>query len=269
MSEITVLSTSAVMLSLGMLVTWLLVMRTGNGGWTDVCWTFLTGAVSIWSALAPAAGTVRAPLAALLIGFWSLRLGLHLWRRVAARPEDFRYARLRAEWGGRYRSRMFGFLQLQAAFAFPLVVAVHVAALRPGQVGDFADLLGITILLVAIVGEGVADWQLARFAAAGSTHGRLLDHGLWAWSRHPNFFFEWLGWCAWPIIAIGPQLILWPGVLALIAPIAMYFLLVRVTGVPPIEERMLITRGDLFRAYMARVPRFFPAPPWLHAGRRH
>lgn len=263
MTETAVLLTSLAMLSLGMLVAWLIVLRTGNGGWTDVCWTALTGLVAMWAALAPAPGHERAVLAAVLIGAWSVRLGLHLARRVAAGPEDFRYARLRSEWGDAYKSWMLGFLQLQAACAVPLVVAVHVAALRPGPVGDAADWLGIAVLLVAIVGEGMSDWQLDRFKASPDSHGRVFDGGLWAWSRHPNFFFEWLGWCAWPIIAIGPGLDLWPGVLSLIAPVSMYFLLVHVTGVPPIEERMLRSRGEAFRAYAAGVPRFFPRPPWL------
>lgn len=264
MSEFVVVLGSIALLSLGMLAAWLLVLRTANGGWSDVCWAFTTGLAAIWIALAPGTGTGRAFLAALLVGAWSLRLGLHLAHRVAKGQEDFRYARLRYDWGDRYRTRMFWFLQLQAVAAIPLVVAVHVAAQRPGPVGDVADWLGICMLLVGILGEGVADRQLARFIESGGG-GRILDSGLWAWSRHPNFFFEWLSWCAWPIIATGPTLQLWPGMLALMAPAAMYYLLAHVTGVPPIEERMLRSRGDAFRAYMARVPRFFPRPPRLLA----
>ncbi len=263
MFDTTTLIGSIALLSAGMLAAWLLVMRTGNGGWSDVIWTFSVGASGVWAALGPGGAGTRASVAAALVAAWSLRLGLHLVRRVSSHAEDFRYTRLRSDWGPAYRTKMLAFLQLQAAFAVPLVLAVHVAATRPGPFPDAADLIGLVIIAVAVAGEAIADRQLAAFAASGKAHGNVLDSGLWGWSRHPNFFFEWLAWCAWAVIAIGPHLALWPGALALLAPITMYWLLVHVTGIPPIEERMLATRGDAFRAYQRRVPVFFPRPPQL------
>ncbi len=88
--------------------------------------------------------------------------------------------------------------------------------------------------------------------------GAVADTGLWGWSRHPNYFFEWLGWFGYFAIAVTPGY--GPGWLALIGPAMMYWLLVHASGIPPLEKHMLATRGDAFRAYQARVSAFFPWP---------
>ncbi len=105
----------------------------------------------------------------------------------------------------------------------------------------------------------MADRQLSAFAAEPANRGRVCDRGLWAWSRHPNYLFEWLGWFAYPAIAIAPG---HPeGAWALAAPAVMYLVLRHGTGVPPLEAHMLRSRGEAFRAYQARVPAFLPRPP--------
>ena len=112
--------------------------------------------------------------------------------------------------------------------------------------------------MISVVGEGVADTQMQRFRAA--RQGGVCDRGLWGWSRHPNYFFEFLGWCAYPVLAItlhGYSI----GGLALLGPVMMFWLLRYVSGVPPLEAAMLARRGDAFRDYQARVSAFFPAPP--------
>ncbi len=117
------------------------------------------------------------------------------------------------------------------------------------------------MLLIAIVGEGVADRQLARFKAYPANKGRICDLGLWSWSRHPNYFFEWLGWLAYPILAFDPGG-RWPwGWLALSGPAFMFYLLRFASGVPPTEEAMAASRGAAFERYKARVSTFFPRPP--------
>ena len=121
------------------------------------------------------------------------------------------------------------------------------------------DALGVAIFLVAIVGETVSDNQMKGFRANPANRGQVMDRGLWAWSRHPNYFFQWLGWMAYPAMALVPtQPVTW---LSLTAPIVMYGLLRYVSGVPLLEQTMLKSRGDLFRAYQQRVSVFFPFPP--------
>ena len=120
------------------------------------------------------------------------------------------------------------------------------------------DYLGALILLTGIAGEALADAQLKAFRTDPANKGKVCDVGLWAWSRHPNYFFEWFGWLAYPVIAISAGYG-W-GWFALLGPVFMYWILVHVTGIPPLEEQMLRSRGDAYRAYQSRTRKFFPLP---------
>ena len=235
-----------------------------NGGWTDVFWTFGMGLVGALAALAPvqdAAPQARQILVAGLVALWSIRLGLHITRRVLTTPEDARYAQFRSDWAPRFQRRMFVFLQQQGAAGALLLISVIAAAHNPAPGLGPLDLLGGAVMIAAILGEGLADSQLHAFARNPHNKGRVCDVGLWNWSRHPNYFFEWLGWTAYPVILLAhtaPS----PWVLAaLVAPAAMFCILRFVTGVPPLEQHMLASRGEAFEAYQARVSIFFPLPP--------
>jgi steroid 5-alpha reductase family enzyme len=155
---------------------------------------------------------------------------------------------------------MFWFLQIQAAAAVLLAASILLAARNPRPLSLF-DVIALTVLLVAIVGEAVADRQLRRFRANPANRGQVCAVGLWGWSRHPNYFFEWLGWVAYPLLAIDPLGGYPWGWLALSAPVFMYWLLVYVSGVPPLEQQILRSRGQAYRDYQARVNRFIPLPP--------
>jgi steroid 5-alpha reductase family enzyme len=97
------------------------------------------------------------------------------------------------------------------------------------------------------------------FKADPANKGKVADLGLWGWSRHPNYFFEWLGWLAYPVIGLDPaQPFTW---LSLTAPLVMFLLLTRVSGIPPLEAAQIASKGDAYRAYQARVSAFFPFPP--------
>jgi steroid 5-alpha reductase family enzyme len=153
---------------------------------------------------------------------------------------------------------MFAFLMIQAAAAALLTLSMLVAARNPAPALRPADWAGIAILAVAIAGEGVADGQMRRFRDRAQK-GAVCDTGLWGWSRHPNYFFEWLGWCAYPVIAVNIDW--WPGWIALTGPVFMFWLLRYVSGVPPLEDAMLRSRGARFAEYQRRVSAFFPLPP--------
>jgi steroid 5-alpha reductase family enzyme len=191
---------------------------------------------------------------------WSLRLGGHIARRTIGGSDDPRYAWLRKEWGAAFRPRLFLFLQIQAACGFLLAVSVMVAAHNPAARIGVSDAIGIVILIVAVLGEAIADRQLAGFRADLGNRGRVCDIGLWGVSRHPNYFFEWFGWLAYAVIAIGSGDFAW-GWAALAGPVLMYWLLVYASGIPPLEAHMLRSRGAAFRAYQARVNAFWPGPP--------
>jgi steroid 5-alpha reductase family enzyme len=250
---------AALLLSLVMAGAWALQRATGNSGWVDAVWSFGLGVAGLVLALTPGGPTTRQIVVAVLIAAWSIRLGLHIAQRSSTGPEDARYAALRQEWGARFQFRLFIFLQIQAAAAALLGLSMMLAAHNPAPFGRPLDIAGIAVLLVAVAGEGVADEQLRRFRKNPANKGRVCDAGLWGWSRHPNYFFEWLGWVAYPLLAISPD---WSaGWLAVSGPAFMYWLLVYVSGIPLLEQQMLKSRGDAFRSYQAKVSPFFPLPP--------
>jgi steroid 5-alpha reductase family enzyme len=256
----------ALALSALMALAWLVQQRTGNSGWVDTIWTFSLGLVGAGSALWPVADTApnaRQWLVSVLVVAWSLRLGLHIAARTATITDDPRYAAFASEWGVDSPRKMFIFLQNQAFGSIPLVFAIFIAARFPSDLLRPQDILGVLILLIGIAGETLADAQLKRFRVSPANRGRVCDIGLWRWSRHPNYFFEWFGWLAYPVIAISPvDPFDYPwGFATLLAPIFMYWILVHVTGIPPLEEQMLRSRGDRFRDYQMRTSMFFPLPP--------
>ena len=241
-----------------MSLAWTIQRLTGNSGWVDVAWSFGTGIAGVLFALVPLDGGSagwRQLAVAGLVAAWSLRLGGHIALRAAEGIDDPRYAALRVEWGAAYQWRLYVFLMIQALVAFGLAVSMALAARNPAGFGVL-DGLGMAVLGVAVLGEGVADWQLRRFKADPAQRGRVCDVGLWGWSRHPNYFFEWLGWVAYPLFALGGGWV-W-GWAALTGPALMFWTLRYASGVPPLEAHMLRRYGDAFRAYQARVNIFFP-----------
>jgi steroid 5-alpha reductase family enzyme len=254
---------SAFALAVVMTAAWALAILTGKSGWIDTIWSFSVGGFGAVAALAPipyGGPSARQWIVAALAALWSLRLGLHIAQRTLSGGDDPRYAQLRKEWGENYRSRLFWFVQIQVAAALPLVLSIAVAAHEPSPDLKFSDWLGVATLLIAILGESIADWQLKTFASNPANKRRICDVGLWSFSRHPNFFFEWLGWIAYPLIAIKLNNSYPQGWVALAGPVLMYWLLVQVSGIPPLEAHMLRSRGEAFRSYQARVNAFWPGP---------
>jgi steroid 5-alpha reductase family enzyme len=252
----------AVFLSAAMAIAWLVAERTGRSGWIDAIWTFATGlGGSALALLALSPGVWRPFLVAGLAALWSLRLGFHIVRRTARGGDDPRYQQLRVEWGERASARLFWFLQVQAAAGLVLTLSIAAAAHRPEIELDIRDALGVVVFGVAIFGESIADRQLARFGGDPKNRSKICDAGLWGYSRHPNYFFEWLVWVAFAMIAMAPAGHYPWGWFSLAAPALMYVLLVHVSGIPPLEAHMLRSRGDAFRLYQARVNAFLPGPP--------
>jgi steroid 5-alpha reductase family enzyme len=265
MSALNLILWVAVFMAVAMTLAWVVQRVSGNAGWVDVVWTFGTGLAGLAFALVPppeaTAPSARQIAIAALVALWSLRLGLHLAVRVAHGPEDARYNALRTTWGAAFQSRLFWFLEMQALCSLLLGLAILLAARNPAPGLRPLDLAGAAVLAIAIIGEGIADRQLARFKSDPANRGRICDVGLWGWSRHPNYFFEWFGWLAYPLFAIELGGAHPWGWLAFLGPALMYALLVHVSGIPPVEENMLRSRGPAYRAYQQRTNAFFPGPP--------
>ena len=136
---------------------------------------------------------------------------------------------------------------------------IVVAARNPSPLVRVQDLAAIALVLISVTGEALADDQMRRFRRS-SGHGRnICDAGLWQWSRHPNYFFEWLFWLALPLLAVGSGYAV--GWVAILAPLCMYWLLVHVSGIPPLEAHLARSRGTAFAEYCRRTSAFLPLPP--------
>lgn len=246
---------------------WVLARRLDNYGLVDVAWSYAFALVAAAYALAGAGWAPRRLVLGLLVGAWSLRLGTHLARRVARlHPrEDSRYADLRTRWGERTASRMFLFFQGQAVSVVILAVPFLLVARHPGAGFHPLEIAGVLVALAGVAGESIADRQLAAFKRSAAGAGGVCDAGLWRWSRHPNYFFEWLVW-------VGFALAAWPapgGWLGLAAPLLILHLLLFVTGIPPTERQLLRSRGDAYRRYQGGTSAFLPWPPQRAAGHDH
>lgn len=245
-----------------MALAWLIDQRTGNAGWVDVAWTSgvtVTGIIgAVW--LAPGAFDARQALVAALVLAWGARLAFHIASRSKAVSDDPRYAKLRELWGEDTARKMFQFLQLQALCSMPIVLAIVLAAANPAPLANVTTSTGLILFAAALLGVALSDRHLAQFKAS-SAPGTVCDVGLWAWSRHPNYFFEWLVWVAFALMALDFSGAWNVGYLAVLGPVCMYLLLRYGSGVPPLESHMLEKYGDAYRDYQSRTSVFFPLPP--------
>ena len=249
---------AALPLAVGLpLLAWFVYLRTDRADWIDVAWAYCLAAMAVlFTALGPGD-----PLRRLLLGgagaLWGLRLGTHLALRVAGSPtEDGRYLALRHSWGARPHLPFLGFFLLQGGLNLVISLPFLLGASDPVPGLPAWTWAGLALVLTGVLGEAKADAQLRAFKAAGP-HGLVCRQGLWAWSRHPNYFFEWLTWVGFALAAQGR-----PAALAAwLAPALMYVLLTRVTGIPPTEAQALRSRGEAYRGYQRAVSPFFPWPP--------
>ncbi len=243
-----------------MAVLWLLQRRTGNAGVVDVGWSAGVGVVGVLVAALGVGWAPRRWLVGALVAAWSLRLAIYILRRVLGEGEDARYTRLRTAWGAAFQRRLFLFFLAQAVLAVLFAVPVWVVAGDPRPGWGARELVAVVVWLVAMLGEGLADGQLAAFRANPGNRGRTCAIGLWRYSRHPNYFFEWLHWWSYVALGIGAPL----GAVTLLGPALMLLFLLKVTGIPATEARALVSRADYAeyrRTTSAFVPWFPPRRP--------
>lgn len=236
---------------------WIIQLRTRNGGLVDAVWAVTLGGLAvIYAALGDALLVVRVAMA-LMGSVWGLRLGVHLFLRNWNQPEDWRYARFRAQWGAHADRNMFWFFQFQNIFTLLLSASAFLPLAYRDGVPPFACLiLAAMIWLTSVFGEGLADAQMERFRGNPANRGKVCTDGLWRWSRHPNYFFECLHWLAYLPLAWGMEL--WWVLLG--APLVMAFLLMKMSGVPLLEAEMM-QRKPGYADYVRRTSALVPWPP--------
>ena len=237
-----------------MLVLWMIQLRTRDATEVDMAWAANLGVLAVLYAWRAEGLPERRWLVGGLVALASWRLALYLYLdRGRKGVEDGRYATLRASWGSAANAKFFVFYQAQAlldvVLALPFLLACGASAPL-----SWLDGLGVALAVLAALGESLADRQLARFRAEPANRGRTCRSGLWRYSRHPNYFFQWLLWCGYACFAWNAP---W-GWLGVVSPLAMLGLILFVTGIPPTEAQALRSRGDDYRAYQRTTSAFVP-----------
>jgi steroid 5-alpha reductase family enzyme len=243
------------LLAIGFALLWVWHLRLRNAAVVDAGWACGVPLLAAWYAYRLPSGPA-AWLMAALAALWGFRLaGYLLAVRVIGQPEEGRYAELRRRWKTSLPAKFFVFFQAQALLDVVLSVPFLLVARQPRDIG-LIEIAGAVVWLVGVAGEATADAQLARFKRDPANRGRVCDTGLWRYSRHPNYFFEWLVWVGYAVAASGAPF----GWLAWIAPALILVFLFRVTGIPETEAQSLRSRGDAYRRYQETTSVFVPLP---------
>jgi steroid 5-alpha reductase family enzyme len=219
-----------------MTLSWFLAKRWNFYSLVDVSWSYGIALISLALGLMGTGHGHRRFLFASFTLVWGVRLGTHLLTRLKKKfpEEDRRYQQIKLKWQSNTAKNFFWFFQFQALSQPLLCLPFLLAASSDAKLGLF-DFLGIFLSLAGILGESLSDSQLKNFKSDPANSGQVCEAGLWHFSRHPNYFFEWLIWCGFACFGFSADL----GYLSLSSPILMFLLLNFVTGVPPAEEQSL------------------------------
>ena len=239
-----------------MAVAFLFARRIDNFSIVDIVWSFNFTPIAAALALLGPGLPERRLLVLGMVAFWSLRLTVHLARRIAAlHPvEEGRYVELRRRWAGDLAGRFSRFFLIQGALNFFLSAPFLFACMNPSPLPGAAETLGILVFAISLAGEALADAQLGAFRKDPANASKVCRQGLWRYSRHPNYFFEWLVWCAFALVASSAPF----GWISWACPALMLYFLLRVTGIPLTEEQAVRSRGEAYREYQRTTSAFAP-----------
>lgn len=241
--------------SVFMTALWEVQRRTHDAGVVDVGWAFLCGALAVYFGFSLDGNAAARYLTTFLAAAWAFRLSYFLLTdRVIGKPEDGRYQSLRAHWGEKAQRNFFFFFQAQAVIAVGLSLVFTVPMSRVDAPSFLLISLAVAIWILSVGGESIADRQLAEFRANPDNKGKTCRLGLWRYSRHPNYFFEWLHWWVYVLLSFGASGWWW----ALFGPLVMFLFVTKLTGIPYTEKRALQSRGDDYRSYQKSTSSFFP-----------
>ena len=243
-----------------MLLLWLIHFAIRNASIVDPGWAASIALISVIYALQGAGDPQRVPLMTSMTVIWGLRLSLYLlFTRVIGHPEDGRYVELRRKWKTGIGFKFLIFYEAQAVLAVALSLPFLLVARDPTPGLRWFEYVGVGLWVIAFLGETFADLQLNAFKRDPANKGQVCNVGLWRYSRHPNYFFEWLIWMAYAVFTFPSPY----GYLALIMPAVMLFFLFKLTGIPATEEQSLRSRGDKYREYQRTTSVFVP---WFPKG---
>lgn len=238
-----------------MFVLWLIHLPLRNAAIVDAGWAGGLGLLALIYALTGDGWEPRRAAIALMADVWGVRLGLYLLlSRVIGHPEEGRYVELRRKWGSNIALKFLVFFEFQAILDVILSVPFLVAALDPRPEFGALEFAGMGIWFFALICEIAADSQLSRFKHDPRNKGKTCQIGLWHYSRHPNYFFEWLIWVGYALFAARSPY----GYLAFLSPALILFFVLKLTGIPATEAQALRSRGEEYRAYQRTTSAFIP-----------
>lgn len=240
--------------TLVMSVLWIIHLRIKNAGLVDIGWAGNFSLIATIYLFMGSGAALRKGLIALMAIFWSARLAFYLFQRTIGQDEEGRYQRLRQEWGGNLNLKFFFFFLFQGLLNVLLSMPFLFASMNSESRLSILEFLGVIIWLVAFTGESVADRQLQKFKANPENNGKVCQVGLWKYSRHPNYFFEWLIWVAFFVFALASP----NGYFAVVCPIIMFYFLWKVTGIKATEEQAIRSKGEAYRQYQRTTSPFVP-----------
>lgn len=239
----------------GQLIAWLWQVKTKNTDIVDITWALLIVVSGlVYVSLACGSGFHRYIVLLIPIA-WYARLAWHLIDRYKIEHEDGRYQQLRAHWSNNTQTKLFAFFMFQAVLAFAFSYPVYVIV-SSSQSFDVFDGIGIAIAILSFVGVTLSDYQLRQFKRRQDSRGKVCNTGLWRYSRHPNYFFEWAHWFAYPLIGWHAE----QGWLLWIYPVLMLVFLLKLTGIPFNEQQNIRSKGDAYREYQRQTNKFFLGP---------
>lgn len=255
MSTFPVLLMTLVATAALMLCVWLLSLLQRNASIVDVFWGLGFVLIAHIACVLGGGYSGRKLLVTSLVTVWGVRLAVYLLWRNWGQEEDYRYRAMRKRHGERFPwVSLYTVFGLQGALMWVISLPVQVAQISPVPARlTWLDGLAALLWAVGLLFESVGDWQLARFKADATNHGKVMDRGLWAYTRHPNYFGDALAWWAFFLIALATP----GGVWTVISPLLMTFMLMRVSGVALLERKLVKTRPE-YDAYRRRTNAFFP-----------
>jgi steroid 5-alpha reductase family enzyme len=237
-------------------LTWLLQLKTKNAGIVDTVWAISFPILAAMYCILADGLSARKIMMLAIVGIAGLRLAYYLVFRTIGHPEDARYKALREEWGIRQNGMMLRFYYFQAVLALILSIPFALIAVNTAPEIHWIEIAGLILAAVAMIGEAISDEQLKKFKQQRSNHGKVMDAGLWRYSRHPNYFFQWGMWVAYLIMALHSP---W-GWLSILSPALMLYFLLYVTGILYTETHMVKSRGKAYEDYQKSTSAFVPLP---------
>ncbi|MEO6306086.1 MAG: DUF1295 domain-containing protein [Bacteroidia bacterium] len=236
-----------------MIIIFLWALKIKNNGIVDIFWAFNFTVIAAIIWYFADGEPQRINLVCGLAGLWSLRLGIYLLIRVGGhiKEEEGRYKQLRLEWND---TKFFFFFQMQAFSNVMLSIPFFIIALNKNTEISILEYIGAGLWLLCIIGEGISDWQLAYFKKQPENKGKVCQYGLWNFSRHPNYFFQFSLWISVLIFALPSPY----GWLAAICPLSIGYLIFKVTGIPMTEEQAVRSKGEAYKEYQRTTSAFVP-----------